>query len=157
MGRANWGDDLRMIATLSATVLAVLLCVAIHLEALSQLWRRVPRLRLGPRLKVGVAVLGALLAHLLEITLFAVVIELLRANAEFGELRGRGVGSSLDSMYFSLVAYTSLGFGDITPTGVLRLLTGVETLTGLVLIAWTASFLFLQMQHNWVLTHSADH
>ncbi len=33
--------------------------------------------------------------------------------------------------------------------GDIRLLAGVEALTGLVLIAWTASFAFLQMQRFW--------
>ncbi|MCA9111260.1 MAG: two pore domain potassium channel family protein, partial [Planctomycetaceae bacterium] len=57
--------------------------------------------------------------------------------------------SSTDYGYFSFVAYTSLGFGDITPKGPVRFMTALETLTGLILIAWTASFIFLQMQVNW--------
>jgi hypothetical protein len=31
----------------------------------------------------------------------------------------------------------------------MRHLTGVEALTGMVLITWTASFLYLEMQRNW--------
>jgi hypothetical protein len=31
----------------------------------------------------------------------------------------------------------------------MRYLTGIEALTGLVLVAWSASFLYLEMQQNW--------
>jgi hypothetical protein len=45
--------------------------------------------------------------------------------------------------------YTSLGIGDIVPVGNLRFLAGLETLTGLVLITWTASFMYIEMQRFW--------
>ena len=51
--------------------------------------------------------------------------------------------------FFSFTTPTALGFGDIEPTGNLRYLTGIESLTGLVLITWTASFLFVEMQRYW--------
>ena len=51
-----------------------------------------------------------------------------------------------DCVYYSFVTYTTLGFGDLIPTGPLRFLTGIESLTGLVLITWTASCIYLQME-----------
>ncbi|MEM9882591.1 MAG: potassium channel family protein, partial [Planctomycetota bacterium] len=48
-----------------------------------------------------------------------------------------------DAVYFSAAVYTTVGFGDITPVGHLRLLVGIEALTGLMLVAWSASFTFL--------------
>lgn len=39
--------------------------------------------------------------------------------------------------------------GDIVATGPLRLLAGIEGITGLVLIAWTASFAYVEMGHYW--------
>ena len=51
--------------------------------------------------------------------------------------------------YYSFVTYTTLGFGDIIPVGDIRFLTGLESLTGLVLITWTASFMFFEMQKYW--------
>lgn len=50
---------------------------------------------------------------------------------------------------FSFSTYTTLGFGDIVATGPLRLLAGIEGITGLVLIAWTASFAYVEMGHYW--------
>ena len=45
--------------------------------------------------------------------------------------------------------FSTIGFGDISPVGNLKYLTGLEALTGLVLITWTASFLFIEMQKHW--------
>ena len=42
-----------------------------------------------------------------------------------------------------------MGYGDIVATGPIRYLTGMEALTGFVLITWSASFLFLEMQKYW--------
>jgi hypothetical protein len=48
-----------------------------------------------------------------------------------------------------LTNFTTLGFGDIEPLGFIRLLVGMEALVGFVLITWTASFLFYEMQRHW--------
>ena len=56
-----------------------------------------------------------------------------------------------DFVYFSGVVYTTLGFGDIVPVGGARILTVAEAVTGLVLIAWTASFTYFEMRENWSL------
>ena len=67
----------------------------------------------------------------------------------WGHFKGNFDGSLLDCVYFSFTSYTTLGFGDIVPFGDLRFLTGLESLTGLVLITWTASFLYLEMTRYW--------
>ena len=54
-----------------------------------------------------------------------------------------------DTLYFAFVTGLTLGYGDIEAVGMLRHLTGIEALTGLVLITWSASFLFLEMQRYW--------
>ena len=66
-----------------------------------------------------------------------------------GNLMGKMDSSLLDCSYFSFTNYTTLGFGDIEPTGYIRFLTGLESLTGLVMITWSASFVFLEMQKYW--------
>jgi hypothetical protein len=49
------------------------------------------------------------------------------------------------------VTYTSLGFGDVYPIESMRLISGVEALTGLLMIAWSASFTYLAMEQFWTL------
>ena len=36
----------------------------------------------------------------------------------------------MDCVYYSFITYTTLGFGDVIPTGTLRFLTSLESLTG---------------------------
>ena len=36
-------------------------------------------------------------------------------------------------IYFNLVTYTTLGYGDIIPTGILKLVSGIESLLGTIL------------------------
>ncbi len=67
----------------------------------------------------------------------------------WGEFDGNFEGTLLDCVYFSFTTYTTLGFGDVVPHGELRYLTGLEALTGLLLITWTASFLYLEMTRYW--------
>ena len=56
----------------------------------------------------------------------------------------------LDAVYFSGSVYTSLGFGDVVPARGGQLLVVLEVVTGLVLIAWTASFTLFQMREHWL-------
>ncbi|MFB6261395.1 MAG: ion channel, partial [Thiohalorhabdaceae bacterium] len=55
----------------------------------------------------------------------------------------------LDFAYFSVVLYTTVGFGNIIPQGPISGLAGAEAVTGLTLITWSASFTFIEMQQFW--------
>lgn len=48
----------------------------------------------------------------------------------------------MDVFYFSLINITTLGLGDIYPTGHLRFMAGIESLTGFLLISISGSFAF---------------
>ena len=58
-------------------------------------------------------------------------------------------GGFVDCVYLSFTCFTTVGFGDVVAIGHIRFLTVLEALTGLVLITWSASFLFLQMEQFW--------
>ena len=55
----------------------------------------------------------------------------------------------LDAIYLSATTFTTLGFGDLAPVGPIRFLAGTEALTGFVLITWSASFTYLEMERFW--------
>jgi hypothetical protein len=129
--------------------LVVVLAVIIHYECLLRLNDWLPRLNVWSPFRIVVGVLGALVAHALEVWCFALVYYLMAQSGKWGNLTGQFDGSLLDCVYFSFTTYTTIGFGDISPVGDLKFLTGLEALTGLVLITWTASFLFLEMQKYW--------
>lgn len=136
-----------LIYIINSVLIAV--AVMIHYEALRGLSRVMPRLTIRPRLRVVIGVFGALCAHVVEIWLFGIVYYWMCKNDNLGELSGNFDGSLMDSVYFSFSTYSSLGFGDIEPLGDIRFLAGLEALTGLVLIAWTASFMYLEMSRYW--------
>lgn len=134
-----------------ATVLNLLLVVTaifIHYEVLDRMSRLIPRLPFKPRARVIVGFSGALLAHTLEVLLFAVGYWLF-ATLNLGQLTGSLEGSFADYIYFSYVTFTTVGYGDIAPEGHIRWLSGAESLTGFMLVTWTASYLYLEMSQNW--------
>ena len=139
---------------LGATVVVVTLCFFMHLWAMERLARAV--YRPGPSLRHPVRlVLFALFAvHLIQVLLYAVTLSVLD-GAGIGTLAGdvdTGPGWFMDHFYFSIASYTTLGIGDILPQGAIRLLVGVEALNGLLLVAWSASFTYLVMEHHWTKT-----
>lgn len=101
------------------------------------------------RFRIVIGVLVALVAHMIEVWVFAFAYYFMHNSEGWGHLEGNFNGSLMDCSYYSFTSYTTLGFGDITPMGDIRYLTAIESLTGLVLITWTASFLFLEMQRHW--------
>ena len=129
--------------------LVVSVVVITHYEFLYRTSIYIPKLHIRHRYKIVFGVFAALLAHAFEIWIFALAYYFMHHTDGWGKLVGNFDGTLLDCAYFSFTTYTTLGFGDIEPFGNLRYLTGVESLTGLVLITWTASFLYFEMQRYW--------
>ncbi len=140
-----------MIQITLVNLVVVAVVVLIHYEALNLLAISRLRSRAHHRLRIVLDVFGVLLAHCLEIWIFAAVYYWLMQVGGFGglELLTGSVIEFADCLYYSFTTYTTLGYGDVVPIGQLRYLAGIESLTGLVLITWSASFLFLQMQRHW--------
>jgi hypothetical protein len=124
--------------------------VLLHYECLYRLTLLMPLMRIRYRYRLVLGVFGALLAHVVEILIFATAYFYMHHHEGFGYLEGRYVITLPDCIYFSFTTYTTLGYGDIEPFGGIRYLAGFESLSGLLLITWTASFLFIEMQRYWV-------
>lgn len=129
--------------------LVVAIAVSIHYEFLYRLTRLLPTLEIKHRFRIVIGVAGSFVAHIVEIWVFALAYFLMVGMLGWGSFEGNFDGGILDCFYFSFTTYTTLGFGDIQPFGEVRYLTGIESLTGLLLITWTASFLYLEMQKFW--------
>ena len=52
----------------------------------------------------------------------------------------------LDLIYYSISTYTTLGIGDIYFIGNARLVSGVQAIVGLIMIAWSASHIYLKIK-----------
>lgn len=130
----------------------VSLTVLMHYETLYGLSRLLPRLTTPPRRRLLIVILAVFLAHTLEIWLYGAGYFLLAHDfglGVLGEFGGRFGQRFADYLYFSTITYTSLGLGDVYPLGDLRLIAGIESLIGLLMIAWSASFTYLMMEKFW--------
>jgi hypothetical protein len=123
--------------------------VMIHYEALRLTGRLLPRLPIRPRQRVLVVIACCFVAHLVEISLYAMAYAALHERAGFGRIDGEFAATALDFFYFSLTSYTTLGIGEVYPKGLLRVIAGIEALNGFLLITWSASFTYLMMQRYW--------
>lgn len=129
-------------AGIVVAILMALISVLVHFEALIIVERVRERIK-SFRLSLLGAWFGLLLAHVLEIWLYAAAYW---ACDRLGVGTLRGMVNSLDYAYFSAVVYTTLGFGDILPDEGLRMLAGSEALVGLCLIAWSATITYTHTQ-----------
>jgi hypothetical protein len=138
-----------MIEVFLLNSLLVAIAVMIHYEFLYRATTLIPKMKVKHRFRIVFGVFAALIAHAVEIWIFAFAYYFMHHTEGWGVLKGSFNGSLMDCAYFSFTTFTTLGFGDIEPIGDLRYLTGLESLTGLVLITWTASFLYYEMQRYW--------
>ena len=131
------------------TLLIVMSCIGLHYEILSHCTKYLKRLSYRRRRRVLMLILIILIAHTVEIWLFAMGYAVSLELFDGGELAGIEMISNVDYVYYSAVVFTTVGFGDVIPLGPIRFMTGVEALLGLVLITWSASYTFLEMQRDW--------
>jgi hypothetical protein len=141
---------------MSASLLAALIAlglvagtVLLHYEIVKGVSALLPRLSMPHRTRM-LFVIGALvLAHFLEIVLYAAAYHAMHNHFGLGGLAGEIEGGFADFIYFSMTSYTTLGVGDVFPRGPMRLVSGVEAFNGLVLIGWSASYTYFAMRKLW--------
>jgi hypothetical protein len=138
-----------MVDVFLINTLVVSVVVMIHYEFLSYASLYIPKMKIKHRYRIVFGVFTALVSHAVEVWVFAIVFYFMHHADGWGELTGNFNGSVMDCAYFSFTSYTTLGIGDIEPIGNLSYLSGIEALTGLVLITWSASFLYYEMQRHW--------
>jgi hypothetical protein len=76
--------------------------------------------------------------HLIQASIWALVYLLLPGINDFENFE--------KAFYFSLVTFTTLGYGDITIGSEHRILAGLESINGIILIGWSTAFMFFVYQ-----------
>ncbi|WP_339910905.1 ion channel [Symmachiella dynata] len=138
-----------MATTVLISIILVLMTLCLHQASFTILVRV---LLVGARdshPRLYLLMLGIFAVHLVEILLYAAGFYVAANVFDLGLLQGERATGILGHFYASAVFYTSLGLGDVLPNDHLRFLAGVEALNGLLLIAWSASFLFTAMGQFW--------
>jgi len=98
-------------------------------RALRRTYSRHPRVRLALVMIATVMVL--MLAHFIEVGIWALVYTVLEATPE-----------RTDEFYFAFVNYTTLGYGDILPVEQWRLLGPITAMNGVLLFGWSTAVIF---------------
>ena len=86
-----------------------------------------------------------LLLHSIEVVLCALFYFLLPDNA--------GLNNWPEAVYFSIVTFTTLGYGDVTLIPAWRQLSGMEAMVGIVVFGLTTAILFTVIQRLWKAGH----
>jgi voltage-gated potassium channel len=86
-----------------------------------------------------------MMLHVAEVALWAVTYRALPAITELETLE--------KAVYFSMVTFTTLGYGEITLGPDWRVLSSIEAMNGILLIGWTTALLFSVLQRTWILSH----
>lgn len=135
--------------TLIISLILVAATIAIHYEVLRFASQRVTHVRVVPRMRIILMLVAAVVSHVVHVMLYAGAFLLLEEIGGFGTIDGDRGHSLEDAFYFSITSYTTLGIGDLYPTGALRIISGIEALNGLVMVGWTASVTYLYMEKFW--------
>jgi hypothetical protein len=134
-----------MILAMTVSASLVVVTVVMFYELLRLTSNHLSDLPLPPRARIIVVVLAAFGGHTAAVWIYAGAYWLLAVWWQVPSFAGVPVEGFHDCLYFSVVTYTSLGFGDHVPVSHARLISGVEALNGLLLIGWPASFTYLAM------------
>jgi len=112
------------------TAFVHLLCLGILVRILRFREHLFRRLRIMPQLLLFAGVLGIIVVHTLEIWLYALLYVRLHA---FGQLE--------QALYFSIVTYSTLGYGDVLMPHAWRILGATEGPVGVIMLGWSTAFL----------------
>ena len=89
-----------------------------------------------------------LFLHMFEVILWAVLYVLLQ--------EWTGLTNMSDAIYFSVITFTTVGYGDMTLNESARILSGMEGMIGITVFGLTTATLFVVMQRVWKFQHPAS-
>jgi len=133
-----------------ALVLGCLLSIVIaeiHFESFNIISSVIPRLH--SRIRILVVFFSVFLAHLVEISLYAFSFFLFREVFGLGGFSENFNGTPSHYFYYSAVSYTTVGISSFKAEGALKIISCLESLTGFMLITWSASFAYSSIGSFW--------
>jgi len=115
-----------------------------YLETRKSHWHQ----SIGVRVLFNAIILTALVLlflHMFEVILWAVLYVLLQ--------EWTGLSNMSDAIYFSIITFTTVGYGDMTLNESARMLSGMEGMIGITVFGLTTATLFVVMQRVWKFQH----
>lgn len=133
-----------MIAATSIGIALFLLALTLHVAILRLAKKMSPPGAPPAGLRLIAGSLLVLISHMLVGVLFAVGFAW-AASLGLGGFAKEPAMSAMDYYYFALITVSTVGLGDIYPTEHLRVITGIASLTGFMLISCTAQYIYKTM------------
>lgn len=145
-----------MIIAILLSAVLVAACTSIHFRTLLWISNRIERRDLMTVPSLWLTLSGITIAHVIEAAIYAVGFYFSVGALGVGGLhQQQDAGTVLDWMdhfYFSLVNFTTLGRGDLSPTGHLRFIAGIEAFHGFLLLTASGTFMLQVMAGKCPLT-----
>ena len=129
-----------MASTILVGLLLVLLCIMVH-SAITMfsynviLWKYQHGSRFKNVIKVDVVVIAILVATMIEGVLWAISYLSIGAFDTFEQ-----------ALYFSMVTYTTLGYGDLVLADDHRLMGAIEAANGVIMLGWSTAIVVFAIQ-----------
>jgi voltage-gated potassium channel len=130
-----------MLYQVIVATLLVSVSVALHAIGMVALFDRL--VRVSPSLKQRVGTAGELVL-LIQAFVFILALHLLQIGmwagfyVRWGALQDFGA-----ALYFSIVSYATVGYGDVVLPPQWRLVGAIEGITGILLFGWSTGFIFV--------------
>ena len=129
-----------MASTILLGLLLVLLCIMVH-SAITMfsynviLWKYQHGSRFKNVIKIDVVVIAILVATMIEGVLWAISYLSIGAFDTFEQ-----------ALYFSMVTYTTLGYGDLVLADDHRLMGAIEAANGVIMLGWSTAIVVFAIQ-----------
>lgn len=131
-----------MLINIAISTFIILITVVIHSAGMQLVLMNLQNYEDKPKYRhrrhllwVGSAILVMFVVSLLEVVIWAVTYLLLNAVQSFEE-----------ALYFSMVTFTTLGYGDVTLDDSWRLLSAFEAANGIIMFGWTTAIVIAVVQ-----------
>jgi len=129
--------------------LTLLVVTGFFYECMCILLKLISHFNFSARGLLYTLITGIFIAHGLAILIYALIYFILVHWIGYDQLSGLVNNHFLSYVYYSATTYSSLGVGDVFPTGELRFITGLQSINGLILITWSATIAFFSIQKMW--------
>ena len=133
-----------MIAALLLGTILFVASLSLHLRMIGMARRVAPTDAATSHARTLSGHLVVFVSHLLVAALFAVGFAF-AVQLSLGEFAQEPSMSWMDYYYYSIINVTTVGLAQIYPTGHLRVLTGIESLTGFMIISCSAQYIYKSM------------
>ena len=132
-----------MLPKILITVFLMALCVTVHAVGLTAAFHWIKRHRATESKSfwpsvwfLVVLAFWMILLHMIEVTSWAFVYTW-----------GQAMPDLSSALYFSVVTYTTTGYGDLVLPKGWHVVGGVEALTGILMCGWSTGFFFAVVNH----------